>query len=155
MRFKRVELSPANKRQYLIALGRVDIELLLGEAINAKKHTPDTADFAETHSRLASIVKGLKQALVAAQADNDEGYYVHSADRNKYKHDSETNPLIDITRFEIVDHSKSLYDEKGNALEGKGRTVIFWDENKKIESSIQDGGRTLKVFIADREQENV
>lgn len=41
-----------------------------------------------------------------------------------------------VTRLEIIDH--------------KGRTVIFRDENKKIELSLQDDDRTLKIFVNDR-----
>lgn len=48
-----------------------------------------------------------------------------------------------VTRLEIIDHTKPLED-------GGGRTVIFWDENKKIELQLQDDDRTLKVFISEK-----
>ena len=47
-----------------------------------------------------------------------------------------------VTRLEIIDHTRPLE-------EGGGRTVIFWDDNKNIELSLQDGGKTLKIFIED------
>lgn len=48
-----------------------------------------------------------------------------------------------VTRLEIIDYTKTLED-------GGGRTVVFWDENKAIELSLQDNNRTLKIFIGDR-----
>lgn len=47
-----------------------------------------------------------------------------------------------VTRLEIIDHTRPLED-------GGGRTVISWDEKKKIELSLQDDGRTLKIFISE------
>ena len=48
-----------------------------------------------------------------------------------------------VTRLEIIDHTRPLED-------GGGRTVIFWDEAKEIELSLQDNERTLKVFIYEK-----
>lgn len=48
-----------------------------------------------------------------------------------------------ITRFEIIDHTKPLED-------GGGRTVIFFDDNKELELSLQDDDRTLKIFVTER-----
>ena len=36
----------------------------------------------------------------------------------------------------------------------KGRQVIFWDANKSIKLSVQDDGRTLKIFVSNRDEEN-
>lgn len=49
----------------------------------------------------------------------------------------------EITRFEVIDHTKSLE-------EGGGRTVIYFDPNKMLELSLQDDNRTLKIFVQDR-----
>ena len=73
MRFIRKEISPAGKYQYLLALGRVELELLLGEAINAKKHTPAVEGMKPVRNRLSRIVSGLQKALDVAKADGDEG----------------------------------------------------------------------------------
>lgn len=45
-----------------------------------------------------------------------------------------------ITRVEVIDHSKN----------GKGREYVKWDEKVTVDMDLQDGGRTLKVFISDR-----
>lgn len=45
-----------------------------------------------------------------------------------------------ITRVEVIDHSKH----------GKGREYVKWDEKVTVDMDLQDGGRTLKVFISDR-----
>ena len=42
-----------------------------------------------------------------------------------------------VTRVEIIDQS--------------GRSYVNWNENNKVELSFQDDGRTLKVFISNRE----
>ncbi len=79
-----------------------------------------------------------------------------------------------VTRFEIIDHtpcencdgtgrfntptdsaagqSISFYGEC-EVCDGRGmigREVIFYDENKELDVELQDGGRTLKVFIHPR-----
>lgn len=50
----------------------------------------------------------------------------------------------EVTRLEIIDHTKPLE-------EGGGRTVVFWDKNKKIELLLQDDGKTLKIVIGKRD----
>jgi hypothetical protein len=174
MRFIRKELSPANKRQYLLALGRKDIELLLGEAKQAYRYMPSTAPLREDRQRLNGIIKGLAEALKQAEADGDDYDRVPVAQRQAYKNYKEDHPLTDITRFEIIDHSRCRTCKgKGHVLKVptelttssallkklcpdcrgltcKGREVIYWDERKEMTSSVQDDGRTLKIFIDDR-----
>ena len=41
-----------------------------------------------------------------------------------------------LTRVEVIDK--------------KGRSYVNWDKNNRIELSYQDSGRTLKIFINDR-----
>jgi len=48
------------------------------------------------------------------------------------------NPQKRVTRFEVVDEN--------------GRAYVRW--KVRIELSYQDEGRTLKVFVKDREDEN-
>jgi hypothetical protein len=71
MRYKVTDYSPANKREYWIALGLRDLELLLEEAKNAARHTPLSDK--ETRHRLKGIVKGLATALEEAQKLGDDG----------------------------------------------------------------------------------
>jgi hypothetical protein len=42
-----------------------------------------------------------------------------------------------VTRVEVIDQ--------------RGRSYVHWDDNNKVELSFQDDGRTLKVFISNRE----
>lgn len=42
-----------------------------------------------------------------------------------------------VTRVEVIDHT----------MTGKGRSYFHWEEDSKVELSLQDEGRTLKVFI--------
>jgi len=44
----------------------------------------------------------------------------------------------DVTRFEVIDHTES----------GKGRVLVKHDI--KVELSLQDDGKTLKVFLTDK-----
>jgi DnaJ-class molecular chaperone len=74
-----------------------------------------------------------------------------------------------VTRLELIDYTPcthcdgkcwiNINNDNGSnpkecpACKGagyNGRTVIFWDANKKIDLSLQDEGRTLKVFVAER-----
>lgn len=56
-----------------------------------------------------------------------------------------------VTRLEVIDHTKSL-------RQGGGRCYTFWSEydendikNPVISLSLQDSGKTLKIFIEGRE----
>ncbi len=53
------------------------------------------------------------------------------------------NDLSSVTRLELIDHTKSSED-------GGGRSVVFWDLRKHVVLSLQDDGRTLKVFVDNR-----
>lgn len=72
-----------------------------------------------------------------------------------------------VTRLEIVDHTpcKACKGKMYVIVEGNdkptecpacgglgclGRSVVFWDQKKSIDLSLQDEGRTLKVFIKER-----
>lgn len=45
-----------------------------------------------------------------------------------------------VTRFEVIDHTKS-------AVDGGGRTFVYWGDKIKVEWSFQDMDRTLKIFL--------
>jgi hypothetical protein len=47
-----------------------------------------------------------------------------------------------VTRFELIDHRRNSADY--------GRIFVAWDENLATKVSVQDDGKTLKVFITDR-----
>ncbi len=49
-----------------------------------------------------------------------------------------TNSTDKVTRVEVIDQ--------------EGRSYVNWDDNNKVELSFQDEGRTLKVFISNREK---
>ena len=49
------------------------------------------------------------------------------------------NELAKVSRFEVIDHREN----------GKGRAMVVRGHNLKIETSLQDSNRTLKVFIND------
>lgn len=80
-----------------------------------------------------------------------------------------------VTRLEIIDHTDCKRCKgKGWLLNGRpidikthkgarpeecsncggmgmpGRNLVFWDNDKTIELSLQDDGRTLKVFVGYR-----
>jgi hypothetical protein len=48
------------------------------------------------------------------------------------------NSTDKVTRVEVIDQD--------------GRSYVNWDDNNKVELSFQDDGRTLKVFISNREK---
>ena len=49
------------------------------------------------------------------------------------------NELAKVSRFEVIDHRSN----------GSGRALVIWGNNLKVETSMQDQDRTLKVFITD------
>lgn len=46
-----------------------------------------------------------------------------------------------VNRIEVIDHTKSFE-------QGGGRAYVFWEDGVNVELSLQDDGRTLKVFIS-------
>lgn len=146
MRFIRTELSPTNKKQYLLALGLKDIELLHQEALSAHRFMPNTPDLHEAKQRLSKIAKGLSEALTIARQDGDEGEDLPKKERQEYRNANVINPMSAITRFEVIDH-RPVQGEHGIPTV-KGRVIVEY--NVKVESSVQDKGRTLKIFINGR-----
>ena len=67
-----------------------------------------------------------------------------------------------VTRLELIDHRPcGACTPAARILCGacggtgmKGRKVIFWNDDNKVELSLQDDGRTLKVFIDDKDSTN-
>ncbi len=54
---------------------------------------------------------------------------------------------LNLNRVEVIDHTKSVDD-------GGGRAYVFWENEKKdVEFSLQDDGRTLKIFISNRKED--
>lgn len=48
-----------------------------------------------------------------------------------------------VTRVEVIDHTKPVD-------EGGGRCYVKWEKDIKVEVSLQDDGRTMKIFIEKR-----
>jgi hypothetical protein len=102
----------------------------------------------EEYERLV-LAENKLNSLEVAGVDNWAGYDEAKQYREELQN-FKTNK--DITRFEIIDHSGEMYDGRGNINKGKGRNFIFFDPKKQVHLSLQDSGRTLKVFINDREE---
>ena len=62
----------------------------------------------------------------------------------------------DITLMALQDYFSDLSQLQNNQLtrveiiDKKGRSYVNWYKNNRIELSYQDSGRTLKIFINDR-----
>lgn len=165
MKFTRTELSPANKLRYSFTLGKKDIELLYQEALNAHRYYPETKETHNDRRRLASIAKEFKKALAEAERDGDDGDSVPIQDRASYKRAKEENPMLDITRVEVIDHRPCYTCDgigvvKNSRHDGKvymdcpdhnKRGRVFVSHNVDVTSSIQDQGSTLKLFINERD----
>ena len=48
-----------------------------------------------------------------------------------------------VTRVEVIDHRRESKEQ--------GRVFTAWDDAMAIDLSLQDNGRTLKVFVYDRD----
>lgn len=49
-----------------------------------------------------------------------------------------------VTRVEVIDHTK----------DGEGRAFVKWQDNLEVTLSYQDDGRTLKIFLKEKEDGN-
>ncbi len=175
MRFVRIEQSPANKKQYTMAMGKKDIELLKEMALLSHRYFPRTKALQDDRRRLASIAKAFAEAQKLVEYDTDEGDRLPLEERQKYKNKLNENHMAEITRLEIIDHrpcpkchgDRFVLTETDTAggqstafrkecpecqgMGSKGRQHIFTDPNVEVKSSVQDEGRTLKLFIGERE----
>jgi hypothetical protein len=160
----------------MIGLGVRDIELLLGTSLAATRSMPVLPEFKEARQRLQKVSKGLAEALAVAKKDGDEGQRVPIEERANYLKAKDDNPMLDITRMEIIDHRTcatckgALYvlSETDSAAgqstafrkicpecQGcgcKGREVVFQSKHTEVRSSIEDNGKTLKLFVDDRKK---
>lgn len=78
-----------------------------------------------------------------------------------------SNKLSKVVRLEIIDHtsckqcggtgvvSREKYTspicDECDGMGSPGRKVVFWNAYKQIEASVQDDGKTLKIFISERD----
>ncbi len=64
---------------------------------------------------------------------------------NPYKRrNPQLEDLGEVTRFEVIDHTE----------DGEGRAFIKWLETKyRVQYSIQDEGKTIKVFLGEARDE--
>lgn len=79
MRYKLTDYAPSNKRQYSFAVGKKDIEILMGLVSNACLHrpalpkTPENAQYWDIYNRLRSMNQAFRKALTEAEALGDDG----------------------------------------------------------------------------------
>lgn len=60
-----------------------------------------------------------------------------------YAFSEELSPLATVNRFEVIDW-----------LEAGGRVLSIWEDfNFCVDASLQDDGRTLKIFLKEEEDE--
>lgn len=78
MRYRYNEYAPSGKRQYLLAMGVKDIEIIMGLIQNACAHAPtldkiNNPEYADVYTRLRSMRRALSQAHTEAEKLSDEG----------------------------------------------------------------------------------
>ena len=77
MRYKYTEYAPSNKRQYFIAIGLRELQILQGvteKAISTFPHVRDDMEMLQTEAHLQNINKGLREAMQEAQRLVDNGH---------------------------------------------------------------------------------
>ena len=79
MRYKLTDYAPSNKRQYTFAVGKKDIEILMGLVQNACLHapnlpkTPENTNYLDVYSRLRSMRRSFAEAHRIAEGLGDDG----------------------------------------------------------------------------------
>jgi hypothetical protein len=53
-------------------------------------------------------------------------------------HEDGVFPMQGVTRVEVIDEN--------------GRSYVNWKPNNQVELSIQDGGKTIKIFISQQDK---
>jgi hypothetical protein len=96
------------------------------------------AEFAdEIVKELAEVLQHIRRVI-----DDGNGTPVYFGDTTKVRidaileryEDSGKTPEPTINRVEIITHDE-------------GRVYVNWEKDNKIVTSLQDGGKTLKIFI--------
>lgn len=87
-------------------------------------------------------IKAYKEAIVEDQKQVEK-YGIEEVTRRRNEALEKTRELnmdmSKVTRLEVVDHYNNT-----------GRELVSWEEDLKIELSLQDEGRTLKIFKSRR-----
>lgn len=74
MRYRYEEYSPQNKTQYVIAVGVHELRAMLGAVQVAIEHQPRvTEEERDRMTALRSTLRGLREAIKIAEANNDDG----------------------------------------------------------------------------------
>jgi hypothetical protein len=76
MRYKYTEFAPSNKRQYFIAVGLAELQILQGVTEKALRHFPHVKGdplMLQQEQHLQNINKGLIEAVKEAQRLVDDG----------------------------------------------------------------------------------
>ena len=74
MRYRYEEYSPQNKKQYVIAVGVHELRALIDAASQVLSLSPErTEEQRSFKGALQSSVKGLKEAIKVAEANEDDG----------------------------------------------------------------------------------
>lgn len=143
MRLKSDSISPAGNREYWIAVGRKDIELMLGLAISAKHYIPHTEDTRDTRQRLRSMITALTDAKKVAEKYGDEGYRLPFADRladHKAKvaedgeQDEETK-LLDIAKKHAHYGHGGIGEQTCTSFDAQELEMFFEDIDKLMAES--------------------
>lgn len=61
-------------------------------------------------------------------------------------HNMDSIDTTNVNRVEIVDHTASKPND-----DNRGRVYVKWEDKLDVQLSLQDSGRTLKVFIAEKQ----
>lgn len=99
---------------------------------------------------LQAVVEGMEQELEIQKQVQEKSKEVVAIGRarvagmvaDKYTRMGKIEALTSkVNRVEVINHTKPIE-------EGGGRAYVFWEDKAKVELSLQDDGRTLKIFIS-------
>jgi len=103
--------------------------------------------------KIQKKVEGLRVKVYAGQNNEDTEKCLYEIEQMIFKAMDEalkisskpmladSLPLDKCTRLEVINHKDQ---------DKLGRAYVHWKDDNKIEGSLQDGGRTLKLFITKR-----
>jgi hypothetical protein len=88
-----------------------------------------------------NVIQWLENKITGLSIQLLDGYLTITEfmeEQNNIFKEAKEMTLDNIDRFEVIDHTKEL----------KGRCYV--KHNCKVEESIQDYGKTLKIFVTDK-----
>ena len=133
---------------------RVDAALeLYAEPFMTSEKPKMTINLKDYEGKFVVVTLRNEWRIVSNVYTNEGTYdcYPYSIDGKNYSNDgrilSNTESLYDIVDIKLVDEDPEPVITRVEVITDQGRDYVNWNKDNKIITSLQDDGKTLKIFV--------